>query len=63
MSEADTPRFLRTKDVLAIVPVSKPTLWRMTKVGDFPKPVSIGASKMWLESEVRAWMQYRMDNR
>lgn len=40
--------------------VSRPTLWRMWRKGDFPKPISISPGRVgWLKSEVDAWKASR----
>lgn len=33
------------------------TIFRFMKEGRFPKPVSIGTSKRWKNSDVEAWIQ------
>ena len=49
-------RMLSETQVLAIVPVSPTTLWRMVKRGKFPAPVFISPNKkVWFENEVIAW--------
>ena len=49
-------RMLSEAQVLAIVPVSPTTLWRMVKRGEFPAPVFISPNKkVWFEDEVIAW--------
>lgn len=60
---ADPTRFLRIKDVLDRVPVSRPTIYRLMKKDEFPKCVTIGCSSLWLESEVNAWMQEKIAGR
>ena len=55
----DEPRprkMLNEKQVLAIVPVSTVTLWRMEKEGRFPKGSYISANrKVWFEDEIVEW--------
>lgn len=42
---------------IAPLPFSAPTLWRMVKLGKFPKPTKLSARvTAWKVSEVRAWM-------
>ncbi|QHO78851.1 hypothetical protein ACH79_16010 [Bradyrhizobium sp. CCBAU 051011] len=49
-------RMLNEAQVLAIVPVSPVTLWRMEKTGRFPRGSVITPNrKVWFEDEVIAW--------
>ena len=49
-------RMLNEKQVLAIVPVGRSTLWRMEKVGKFPKATHIATNRrIWFEDQVIAW--------
>jgi prophage regulatory protein len=58
---ADEPeRLLRGKEVEKLVGVSRQTLWRMERDGDFPKRVRIGKNGVrWKASEVNAWLTVR----
>jgi prophage regulatory protein len=48
---------LRTRDVLAVVPVSRVTLWNWRRQGHFPAPVRLGPNLLfWRESDVLAWL-------
>ena len=41
----------------APLPFSAPTLWRMVKLGKFPKPTKLSARvTAWQAGQVRAWM-------
>jgi prophage regulatory protein len=55
-------RFVRTKDVLMMLGVSRTTLWRMVREGRFPRPTLIAkrATGHVLE-EVEAWMSARAE--
>jgi predicted DNA-binding transcriptional regulator AlpA len=49
-------RMLNEAQVLAIVPVSSVTLWRMEKAGRFPRSTYISPNrKIWYEDEIIAW--------
>lgn len=50
--------FMRLPQVLALVPVSKSTLWRHVSAGAFPAPVKlfVGVSA-WRVDEVRNWIE------
>lgn len=42
---------------VAPLPFSAPTLWRMVKAGNFPKPTKLSARvTAWQVGQVRAWM-------
>lgn len=42
---------------IAPLPFSAPTLWRMVKLGKFPKPTKLSARvTAWQAGQVRAWM-------
>lgn len=34
--------------------------YKLIKDGEFPKPIKLGRSSRWLESEVEAWLQQRI---
>ncbi|HDU2652296.1 TPA: AlpA family transcriptional regulator [Yersinia enterocolitica] len=34
--------------------------YKLIKDGDFPKPIKLGRSSRWLQSEVEAWLQKRI---
>jgi predicted DNA-binding transcriptional regulator AlpA len=49
-------RMLNDKQVLAIIPVSRTTLYRMEKAGRFPKSTYISPNRrVWFEDEIIAW--------
>lgn len=46
------------------VPYSKVHLWRLEKVGKFPKRVKVGAGRVaWVAEEVDAWVKERVAQR
>ena len=52
--------FLRTKDVIEKVQLSRATIWRLENEGLFPQRRRIGPHAVaWLESEVEDWMHSR----
>jgi prophage regulatory protein len=53
------PKALRQPEVIARTRLSRTTLWRRIKVGDFPKPFPLGSGRAvgWLESEVSEWLE------
>lgn len=57
-------RFLRLSDVKARTGLSRSTIYLKISKGTFPRHISLGARCVgWLESEIDAWMQNRIDQR
>lgn len=50
-------------DVLSLVPVSRPTLYRLMQGKDFPKPIKVGTRVFWEDKEVHAWVDAQKDLR
>ena len=63
--EAGMGRILRTDDVLELLAVSRTTLNRWIKEGQFPKPFKIGGPKGravgWYESDVEEYLKQRRE--
>lgn len=50
--------FLRQRQVLVFVPVSKSTLWRRVQAGSFPAPVKLSERvTVWRAEDVRRWIK------
>lgn len=59
-----TPRrLLRRGEVQDRVGLSKSALYSRISAGSFPKPVTLGSSVRWVESEVEAWISERVSER
>ncbi|MCJ8005744.1 AlpA family transcriptional regulator [Staphylococcus aureus] len=56
-------RLLRRAEVLARVGIAKSTLYLRISAGTFPKPVHLGSSVRWVESEIDSWIQDQMERR
>jgi len=55
--------FLRQRQVLAFVPISKSTLWRQVRARSFPSPVKLSAGvTAWRAEDVRRWITEQGDN-
>jgi prophage regulatory protein len=55
-----TPILLRRPEVSLRTGLSRTSLYRMVKSGEFPAPRQIGARAVaWVESEVTAWIESR----
>ena len=66
MRDSDLPRPLihRKKGVIALTGLSATTLWRLTRRGEFPKPIRLSSGVVgWLDSEISAWIEERVSSR
>jgi prophage regulatory protein len=55
--------FLRQRQVLAFVPISKSTLWRQVRARSFPSPVKLSAGvTAWRAEDVRRWITEQCGN-
>lgn len=49
--------YLRERQILELLPVSRSTLWRWVKHGQFPKPVKISQGvTVWSQGQVEAFV-------
>ena len=49
---------LRFRELKQIIPLSRSTIWRKVKAGEFPMPLALGKAAVgWRLSEVRAWIE------
>ncbi len=54
-------RFLRIDEVINKVGLSRPTIWRLERAGEFPKRRQLGRNSVgWVEEEVEEWMESRV---
>ena len=61
---SERKRIIRKPELLNIIGLSDPTLWRLEKKGDFPKRLRLGGNSCgWLESEVNKWIEGRLADR
>ncbi|CAD7379494.1 AlpA family transcriptional regulator [Xanthomonas arboricola] len=58
-----TQRLLRLRDVLERVGMSKSTLYSRIRDKTFPKPLHLGTSSVWVESEVADWINDQIAQR
>jgi len=55
---------LTVEEVAALTRLSKPTIYKLVKRGDFPRQLRLCANKVaWLKSEVAAWIAARAEAR
>ena len=53
-------RILRAKQVTEAIGLSRTTLWRRVRDGQFPKPVKLGPTAIgWRSAEVEEWLDSR----
>lgn len=51
-------RLLRTNDVTRFTGLSRTTIWRLERKGEFPRRRQLTANAVgWREDEVRQWME------
>ena len=55
-------RVLSLKTVLARVPLSRTTLWRMEREGLFPQRIRLSENRVgWLEKDIELWIQSKKE--
>ena len=61
---AALPAIIRLPEVLQIVGLSRPSIYRLMKLGEFPRQVKLGQSSVgWMRAEVAQWIACRMEAR
>ncbi len=50
-------RYLRMSDLTARLPISRPTIYRLIKRGEMPKPIKLGSSSVWPQREIERWIE------
>ena len=64
MEHAPTPnghnKLLKSKQVQELTDLSKPTIYRLMKAGNFPRPVKLSPNRVaWRKAEIMAWLDAR----
>ena len=49
-------RLLNKHEILTIVGLTYPTVWKMMRDGLFPRSRVVGGKSMWRSDEVQAWL-------
>ena len=63
MTSATLDRILRFREVCWMIGLSRTTLWRKVRDGEFPAPVRLGANSIgWRRSAVEGWLSDREQN-
>ncbi|WP_420383658.1 helix-turn-helix transcriptional regulator [Novosphingobium sp.] len=55
-------RFLRLPDVVRHVGFKDSKIYALIQVKQFPAPIKLGRTSVWLETEIAAWMTERIDS-
>lgn len=56
----DTPKFLKPSIVARVTGLSRTTLWRMARTGDFPKPIPLSKGRVgYSAAKVEDWLAAR----
>jgi prophage regulatory protein len=60
VSDQDSGRALRQREVTAMTGLSRSTIWRLRRAGQFPIPRQLSIRvRGWLASDVAAWVRSR----
>ena len=58
--DMDDDKIISLREVQNFVPLSRSTLWRMERVGTFPRRVRIGVRRIgWHYSDIQEWIDSR----
>ncbi|GCL78503.1 putative phage protein [Escherichia coli] len=64
MMNTDTPvlndQFVDMKFITQLTGLTDKWFYKLIQDGIFPKPIKLGRSSRWLQSEVEAWLQQRI---
>jgi prophage regulatory protein len=53
-------RLLRLPEVMGCVELGRSRLYALVAQGSFPKPIKLGRSSAWIESEITKWVAERI---
>lgn len=58
-----TTGFVRQPQLLAVIPISKATLWRRVKLQTFPRPVKLSERvTAWRAEDLHSWIERHADD-
>lgn len=64
MNEVHEERIVRKSELFATIGLSDASVWRMEKLGKFPKRLKLGGNSVgWLKSEIDSWISARAAER
>lgn len=55
-----TDKFVDMAFITQLTGLTDKWFYKLISLGEFPKPIKLGRSSRWLESEVEAWLQQRI---
>ncbi|HCJ7695386.1 TPA: AlpA family transcriptional regulator [Citrobacter freundii] len=55
-----TDKFVDMAFITQLTGLTDKWFYKLIQRGEFPKPIKLGRSSRWLESEVEAWLQQRI---
>ena len=59
-----TTKLMNIKETCAAVQLSRVTIWRLVRKGQFPKPIHLSErSRAWREDEINIWIEQRSEAR
>lgn len=53
-------KFVDMEFITELTGLTDKWFYKLIKDGEFPRPIKLGRSSRWLESEVEAWLQQRI---
>ncbi|MEP9232396.1 AlpA family transcriptional regulator [Enterobacter hormaechei] len=56
-----TDKFVDMAFITQLTGLTNKWFYKLIKEGEFPKPIKLGRSSRWLQSEVETWLQQRID--
>lgn len=53
-------KFIDIAFIIQLAGITDKWFYKLIQLGEFPKPIKLGRSSRWLQSEVEAWLQQRI---
>lgn len=53
-------QWLTAKETMTLAEISRTTMYKKIKAGEFPKPIKIGKKSLWVEHEINDWIKEQM---
>ena len=54
------PVLLRISEVVQLLGISKPTVYRLMNEGEFPRPIRLSKARVaWLQADLDKWLESR----